>query len=60
MTILSRVKKPDFELTVCGLPSKAWLEWLKTAEVPLTPGQQWWREFALAKDRAAEQGDRDS
>lgn len=39
MTILARVVKPGFELTVCGQPSKEWLDWLLTTDVPLTADQ---------------------
>lgn len=45
MTILSRIVGRDFELTVCGSPSKEWLGWLLIAEVPLTAGQMAWREL---------------
>lgn len=42
MTILCRIKRQGFDLRVCGTPSKDWLDWLKTAEVPLTEGQKFW------------------
>lgn len=51
MTILARLEKYDkegnviMELTCCGTPSKAWLDWLLTATVPLTAGQMAWREI---------------
>jgi hypothetical protein len=45
MTILVRVVAPGFELTVCGAPSKAWLDWLRTTDVPLTAAQQSWRDL---------------
>ncbi|MGW4525155.1 hypothetical protein [Amycolatopsis sp. NPDC004378] len=44
MTILSRVVKPGFDLTVCGTPSKAWLDWLRTTDAPLTADQIRWRD----------------
>lgn len=44
MTILCRIEKPGLELTVCGTPSKEWLDWLLTAEVPLTADQMAWRD----------------
>lgn len=59
MTILCRIERPDFELTVCGAPSKAWLDWLRTAEVPLTACQLAWREVALARESLAEAPDQD-
>lgn len=49
MTVLSYVNNNGFELRVCGTPSKAWVEWVRTATVPLTPHQQWWRERALER-----------
>lgn len=56
MTILARVVRPDFELTVCGAPSKAWLDWLLTAEVPLTETQIAHRELHRANAARHEQG----
>ncbi len=44
MTILSRVVWPGGELTVCGTPSKAWLDWLRTTTTPLTADQIRWRD----------------
>ncbi|WP_254240456.1 hypothetical protein [Allokutzneria sp. A3M-2-11 16] len=45
MTILSRIEKPGFELTVCGTPNKQWLDWLLTTDKPLTANQIYWREL---------------
>lgn len=47
MTILSRVVTPDYELTVCGTPSKAWFDWLVTTKAPLTADQIAWRDLHL-------------
>lgn len=48
MTILVRVTDRDFELTVCGTPSKAWLDWLATTTVLLTEDQLRWRGLGRA------------
>ena len=55
MTILSRVVWPGGELTVCGTPSKAWLEWLRTTDTPLTADQIRWRDcdFTVTPPAAA-------
>jgi hypothetical protein len=45
LTILVRIKAPGCDLTVCGTPSKEWLDWLLTAEVPLTDDQKHWRDL---------------
>ncbi len=48
MTILCRIEPTGdnhVTLTVCGTPTKAWLDWLLTAEVGLTAEQIWWREL---------------
>jgi hypothetical protein len=50
--ILSRVVQPGVELTVCGMPSKQWYEWLLTANVPLTV-DMWLERFALEKQAEA-------
>ena len=61
MTILARIEKygPDgkitTELTCCGHPSKAWLDWLKTATVPLTAEQHMWRALALGDDHGGDE-----
>lgn len=49
MTILAYCKGYNFELIVCGDPSAAWIEWVRTTTVPLTAGQVAWRQ--LAQDR---------
>lgn len=50
MTILLRLEKPGFDLTVCGTPNAEWLGWVRTTEVPLTAGQRGWREVNMAKN----------
>jgi hypothetical protein len=48
VTILCRIDatpENSAELTVCGTPTKAWLDWLLTAEVGLTSEQIAWREL---------------
>lgn len=57
MTILARIEKPGYELTVCGTPSKEWLEWLKTTTLPLTEGQLAWRELVLRHRESDVAGD---
>lgn len=55
MTILAYVKTPGFELIVCGSPSREWLEWVRTTDLPLTQGQAGWREIAQRRvDRLAD------
>lgn len=49
MTLLAYAKGRDFELFVCGAPSREWLEWVRTTAVPLTGDQVVWRE--IAQDR---------
>lgn len=46
MTLLAYAKGLDFELFVCGSPSREWLEWVRTTAVPLTSGQVMWRDIA--------------
>lgn len=48
MTCLVRVKGPGYDLRVCGTPSRAWLDWLLTAQVPLTDDQTRWRDAYAA------------
>jgi hypothetical protein len=48
MTIICRIDSTpnnSDELTVCGTPTKKWLDWLLTAEVGLTAEQVAWREL---------------
>lgn len=54
MTLLAYAKGLGFELFVCGYPSKEWMEWVRTATVPLTSGQVMWRE--VAQDRVDQAG----
>lgn len=62
MTILMRLEKPGMELTVCGMPSLAWLDGLLRDEGGiaqgqggLTEGQLVWREIHRQR-REAENG----
>jgi len=38
------VVAPGFQLTVCGSPTKEWLEWLRSTDMPLTACQLAWRD----------------
>lgn len=58
MTILLRLEQPGMDLTVCGTPDRAWLDWVRTAEVGLTEGQLMWRDIAR-RDHEQSCADRD-
>lgn len=47
--IHAAINKPGQQLIVCGNgPTSAWLDWVATCTVPLTPDQFWWRATMLA------------
>lgn len=46
MTILVRVESPGYQLIVCGMPTKAWLDWLRTTDTQLTASQKHWRDLS--------------
>lgn len=45
MTILHRIDTRRLQLWVCGSPSKEWMDWLRTTDVPLCPSQLLWRDM---------------
>jgi predicted RecB family nuclease len=49
VTVLAYHRGRNFELIVCGSPSAAWVEWVRTTTVPLTAGQWGWRQTAQAR-----------
>ncbi len=51
VTILAYVKRDQFELIVCGAPDAAWIEWVRTTDMPLTQDQMSWREVANERVR---------